>query len=80
MGVVFQPMIFESLEGVSVQARGVIKFINKAVAENLDSPVSEIAQRFWWGLSVRVQKGLHKAFIKRSQGLEVDGLGVGMGT
>ena len=79
-GMVFQPMIFESLGGVSVEARGVIKSINRAVAENLDSPLSEVAQRFWWGLSVRIQKGLHKAFVKRSQGLQVDGLGVGMGT
>jgi len=68
-GMVFQPMIFESLGGVSVEARDVIKSINKAVAERFDSPVSEVAQRFWWGLSIDIQKAQHKAFAKRSIGL-----------
>ena len=67
-GVVFQPMIFESLGRVSCEARRVMKFINKAVAENLDSPVSEVSQRFWWGVSVGIHKGMHKAFAKRSLG------------
>ena len=68
-GVVFQPMIFESLGGVSIEAKRVIKSINNAVAENFDSPLSEVAQQFWWGLSVDIQKAQHKAFAKRAQGL-----------
>ena len=37
-GVVFQPMIFESLGGVSVEADRVINCPNKAVASTTDSP------------------------------------------
>ena len=78
-GVVFQPMIFESFGGASVEARGVIKSINRAVAENTDSSLSEVAQRFWWNLSVGVQKGLHRAFIKRCAGDEGCACGIGWG-
>ena len=67
-GVVFQPMIFESLGGASVEARGVIKLLNRAVAENFDSPLNEVAQQFWWGLSVDIQKAQHRAFAKRAFG------------
>ena len=78
-GVVFQPMIFESLGGVSIEAKGVIKSINNAVAENVDSPVSEIAQQFWWGVSVDIQKAQHKALAKRTLGLGVWGSSLGIG-
>ena len=78
-GVVFQPMIFESLGGVSQEAELVIKSINKAVAENVDSPLSEVAQRFWLGLSVGIQKASHKALVKRSLvGGCATGFGVGV--
>ena len=36
-GVVFQPLIFESLGGVSVEAERVIKCLNKLVAVTQDS-------------------------------------------
>ena len=78
-GIVFQPMSFESLGGVSVEARGVIKSINRAVAENTDSQLSEVAQRFWWGISVGMQKGLHRAFAKRCQGFGVGAFECGAG-
>ena len=78
-GVVFQPMIFESFGGGSVEARGVIKSINRAVAEILDSPLSEVAQRFWWGVSVGIQEGLHRALTRRSGGLGVGVVGPAVG-
>ena len=68
-GMVFQPMIFESLGGVSSEAEGVIKSLNRAVAENEDSRESEVARRFWWGLSIDIQKAQHRAFAKRIKGL-----------
>ena len=61
--------------GVSIEARRVMKSVNKAVAENLDSPLSEVAQRFWWGVSVGIQKGMHKAFAKRALGFGGDWIG-----
>ena len=39
-GVVFQPMIFESLGGVSSEAERVIKSINRVVAVNTDTSES----------------------------------------
>ena len=78
-GVVFQPMIFESLGGASVEARGVIKSLNRAVAENFDSRLSEVAQQFWWGLSVDIQKAQHRAFAKRALGAYGEFLDLGRG-
>ena len=66
--MVFQPMIFESLGGVSSEADDVIKSINRAVAENSDSHASEVATRFWWGLSIDIQRAQHRAFAKRVSG------------
>ena len=40
-GVVFQPMLFESLGGVSEEATGVIRSLTKVVACNNDSSVGE---------------------------------------
>ena len=42
-GVVFQPIIFESFGGVSVEAERVLKCLNKAVAVNTDSSEEEVA-------------------------------------
>eukprot|EP00973_Karenia_brevis_P071766 9972358-Karenia_brevis.AAC.1 len=50
-GIVFQPLIFESLGGVSAEAERVIKCINKAVARTTDSPQGEVATLFWRRLS-----------------------------
>ena len=72
-GMVFQPMIFESLGGVSSEADSVIQCLNRAVAENTDSRLSEVATRFWWGLSVDLQKSQHRAFAKRVRGLGYGG-------
>ena len=46
-GVVFQPMIFESLGGVSIEAERVIKSLNRMVAENQNTPYGEVATWFW---------------------------------
>jgi len=64
-GVVFQPMIFESLGGVSGEAERVIKSLNKAVAENTDTSESEVATLFWQRLSIDIQRSGHRAFARR---------------
>ena len=43
--VIFQSMLFKSLGGSS-EAEWVIKFFNQSVADNADSPASEITIRF----------------------------------
>lgn len=73
-GVVFQPMIFESLGGVSGEAVGVIKSLNKAVAENTDASQSEVATLFWQRLSIDLQRSAHRAFARRlPTGYQEDG-------
>ena len=64
-GVVFQPMIFESLGGVSGEAERVIKSLNKAVAENTDTSESEVATLFWQRLAIDIQRSAHRAFTRR---------------
>ena len=65
VGVTFQPMIFESLGGVSAEAERVIKCLNKAVADNTDTPEAEVATLFWRRMSIDIQRSAHKAFIRR---------------
>ncbi len=71
VGVVFQPMIFYSLGGVSLEADRVIKSLNQAVADNTDSPIGESATRFW-------QRAGHRAFSRRL-GSAGSSLGLGVG-
>ena len=80
-GVVFQPMIFESLGGVSEEAVRVIRCLNKAVALNNDSPVGEVATLFWQRLSVDIQRFGHRALQRRiSDSGAGDGVAGAMGS
>ena len=72
-GVIFQPMIFESLGGVSGEAERVIKSLNKAVAENTDTSEMEVATHFWHRLAIDIQRSGHRAFSRRVR--QVDGEG-----
>ena len=67
-GVVFQPLIFESFGGVSEEAMGVLRCINKAVADINDSAESEVATRFWQRIGVRILRGICRAFSRRVVG------------
>jgi hypothetical protein len=78
-GVVFQPMIFESLGGVSIEAERVMKSLNRMVAENQDTPYGEVATRFWQRLSIDLQRAGHRAFSRRvARGKDLDGEGGGV--
>ena len=67
-GVVFQPLFFESFGGVSSEAEGVIKGLNKAVAVNTESSEKDVAQRFWPRLGVEILRGSYRAFARRVEG------------
>ena len=56
----------ESLGGVSLEADRVIKSMNRAVAANTDSPLGEVATRFWHKISVDIVRGSHRAFKRRT--------------
>lgn len=66
VGVVFQPMIFESTGGVASEAEAVIKCLNRAVANNTNVPHSDVAQRFWQRISIDIQRAGHKAWVRRA--------------
>ena len=75
-GVVFQPMIFESLGGVSIEAERVIKSLNRMVAENQDTPYGEVATRFRQRISIDLQRAGHRAFSRRvARGKDLEGEG-----
>ena len=65
LGVLFQPLIFESLGGVSPEADRVIKSLNQAVASATDSPYGEVATRFWQRVSIDIQRSQHRALVRR---------------
>ena len=64
-GIIYQPIIFESSGGVASEAEKVIKCINRAVAENTDTPYGEVAQQFWQRLSIDIQRAGHRAYVRR---------------
>ena len=61
----FQPMIFESMGGVSAEAEGVIKCLNKAVAGNTDASEAVVATRFWQRIGIDILRGGCRAFHRR---------------
>ena len=63
--MVFQPMIFESTGGVSSETERVIKSLNRAVAANTDTPLGEVATRFWHRVGIELLRGAHRAFARR---------------
>ena len=65
IGVVFQPMIFESTGGVSAEAERVIKCLNKAVAANSDSTEVVVATRFWQRIGIDLLRGNCRSFHRR---------------
>ena len=67
-GVVFQPLIFESFGGVSVEADRVLKSLNKAVAGNTDTSEEVVATRFWRRVSVDILRSNCRAFHRRLVG------------
>ena len=65
VGVVFQPMIFESTGGVSAEAERVLKCLNKAVAVNSDASEVVVATRFWQRIGIDLLRGSCRAFRRR---------------
>ena len=65
-GILYQPLIFESTGGVSSEAEKVIKCLNRAVAENTNTPYGEVAQHFWQRLSIDIQRAGHRAYARRA--------------
>ena len=63
--VIFQPMIFESLGGVSSEAERIIKCLNKAVAVNSDTSEEVVATRFWQRIGIDILRGNCRAFYRR---------------
>ena len=71
-GVAFQPLIFESFGGVSVEAERVLKSLNKAVAVNTDTSQEVVATRFWRRVGVDILRSncraLHRRLIGKISG------------
>ena len=77
-GVVFQPMIFESLGGVSSEADRVLKCLNKAVAVNTDSSEEVVATQFWQRIGIDILRDNCRSFHRRlAKGGSLAGSGEG---
>ena len=60
-----------------MEAEGVIKSLNRMVAENHDTPYGEVATRFWQRLSIHLQRAGHRAFSRRvARGHDLEGNGI----
>ena len=77
--MIFQPLIFESFGGVSVEAHRVLKCLNKAVAVNSDVSEEVVATQFWQRVGVDILRGACRAFRRRVRnGEDWGGLGASM--
>ena len=65
VGVDYQPIVWETTGGISEEGRETIKSLNRLVAVNTNTPLAEVAHRFWHRTSVDLQKANHRAFAKR---------------
>ena len=43
-----------------------LRSVNRLVAVNTNTPLGEVARRFWQRVSVDLQKANHRAFVKRA--------------
>ena len=65
VGVDYQPIVWETTGGIAEEGRETIKSLNRLVAVNTNTPLAEVAHRFWQRTSVDLQKASHRAFAKR---------------
>ena len=70
-GIVFQPMIFQSTGGgVASEAEKVLKSLNRLVADKTNASHADVATRFWQRISIDLQRGGHRAWVRRVVGSE----------
>ena len=69
----YQPVVFESLGGVTGEAEQVLSSLCRLVADNTNTPYVEVAHRFWQRVSVDLQRAGHRAFARRVGGTNVGG-------
>ena len=65
-GMEYQPVVFESPGGVSREGEKVLKSLSRMVADNTNTPISEVAHRLWGRISVDMQRAGHRAFARRA--------------
>ena len=65
VGVDYQPIVWETTGGIAEEGRETIKSLNRLVAVNANTPLAEVARRFWQRTSVDLQKASHRALAKR---------------
>ena len=67
-GVDFQPVVFEAFGGIAKEGMDVLNCLNRLVANNTDTSYAAVAQRFWQGMSMTIQRVNHRAFMRRLGG------------
>ncbi len=50
---------------MTMQASITIHSLHQLVADNTNTPVQEVARRFWQRTSIDMQRSLHRAFARR---------------
>ena len=64
-GVDYQPLVWETTCGIAPEAADILRSLNRLVAVNTNTPLGEVARRFWQRVSVDLQKANHRALVKR---------------
>jgi len=65
-GIDYQPVVWETTGGVAPEAADTLRSLNRLVAVNTNTPLGEVARRFWQRVSVDLQRANHRAFVKRT--------------
>ena len=65
-GVDYQPLVFESFGAMTPAACNLLRCLNRRVADNTNTPIEEVARRFWQRMSIDMQRGMHRAMVRRT--------------
>lgn len=75
-GIDYRPIVFEVFGGLAPESQKILDSINNAAAEITNTPLPEVAQRFWTRVSIDLQKANHRAWeegLEESQNSRVGG-------
>jgi len=76
VGIDYRPLVFEVFGGLAEEGQKVVDSLNRLVAENTHTPLTEVAQRFWTRMSIDLQRANHRAWDRRVRATGFSGRGI----
>ena len=61
----YQPLVIETLGAMAPAACQTLRSLNRLVADNTETPIAEVARRFWQRMSIDLQRAMRRAYVRR---------------